>query len=296
METFIDGFIRKFEFPEEAAEVLGISSEKIFSDKAAAELFKSIIKDYEFDMCCNFGKIWEKAEKISERITIDDFTVKLLVIIGLSDALRKYYKEKGVSENIWFDSMSDVKNKMIECKLLYGIWGTFVADWFEGFFKMRLFGMGRLQFEIKTTGRKLEIGEAVINSDENVLFVHIPRIGTKLDRTETERSYENAARFFKPYFSTGFIPFYCQSWLLFSTTLSFLSPESNIYKFAKDYTIIENVSYEDYSQVWRLFDRFYEGDINGLPQDTSLRKKYAEHIKSGGKFGYGTGVYLYYPK
>ena len=41
-----------------------------------------------------------------------------------------------------------------------------------------------------------------------------------------------------------------------------------------------------------LFNREKMGDVATLPQDTSLRKRYAEFLQKGGKTGWGYGVFF----
>ena len=48
-----------------------------------------------------------------------------------------------------------------------------------------------------------------------------------------------------------------------------------------------------YSDVWRLFDKEYDGDPNALPQDTSLRRAYVQRIKNNEPLGIALGVWLY---
>lgn len=42
--------------------------------------------------------------------------------------------------------------------------------------------------------------------------------------------------------------------------------------------------------LWRLFDTD-EKNFEKLPTDSSMRKAYAEHLKNGGKTGWGYGVF-----
>ena len=51
--------------------------------------------------------------------------------------------------------------------------------------------------------------------------------------------------------------------------------------------------YDDFfSWAWRLYDT-KEQDIDKLPQNTSLRKKYIDYAKSGKKSGWGYGAFVY---
>ena len=81
--------------------------------------------------------------------------------------------------------------------------------------------------------------------------------------------------------------------MLYPKNLEVLSENANLRQFVSDYDIIEWQPYRDYSEVWRLFDRNFEGDVDKLPQDSSLRRAYADWIRSGLPTGWGCGVYVY---
>lgn len=126
-----------------------------------------------------------------------------------------------------------------------------------------------------------------------VLSVHIPRTGNRLEKESVDEAYRRASEFFKKKYNLKKIVFTCFSWMLYPKNLEILKPTSNIYKFISDYKIIDVKHYEDYSDVWRLFDMDYAGDPDALPADTSLRRAYIDIIKKGGKLGCGYGVYVY---
>jgi len=60
-----------------------------------------------------------------------------------------------------------------------------------------------------------------------------------------------------------------------------------------DFDIIEQEEYDDYGEVWRLFDVNYDGNPDHLPQDSSFRRGYVDWIRKGIKTGCGYGVYVY---
>ena len=213
---------------------------------------------------------------------------------------RQYYMEnypdiiieKGnIDEIIFYNTMRDLRYKLEECRLVRGKYGTFVPWWYKGFFEMKIFALGRLQFEINYTWFDCEVDGKHIPKDTKVLSVHIPRTGTKLEHCLVEDSYRRAADFFKDEFDN--IIFICNSWLLYPWNRSVLKDGSNLAEFYDDFTVVNSGEYHNYSEVWRLFDCLYDGNPDKLPNDTSLRRAYIDRIKSGKPLGYGTGVILY---
>lgn len=293
MTGYLSDFFERFSYPEEARTVLGETCDRIHSDVNLKSEFLQLLASYECERNCDILKLIERMTALSARAGIHEYTGNLLLLICLSKALKRYYQEAGVDEEVWFVSMCDLKWKMIECREVYGIWGTFVADWFPPFFAMKRFGFGKLQFEIKAFGREYQRDGITLHPDSRVINVHIPRTGAKLDRESMRKSYEMASVFFRDTFKDGPVVFVCHSWLLYPRNKEVLSERSNLYAFISDFDVFEQGEYENYKLVWRLFDVQYDGNVDHLPQDSSLRRAYADWIRKGEKIGWGYGVYVY---
>ena len=132
----------------------------------------------------------------------------------------------------------------------------------------------------------MPIGSRVIN-------IHIPRTGTRLDHDEVLKSYKMAEEMFAAEFHGEPLLFLCDSWLLDPHIPSFLSPHSNLTEFQGDFTIVKTGECYEYSALWTVFDRLYEGDISVLPADSALRRAYIERIKNNDPFYYGHGLFKY---
>jgi hypothetical protein len=211
----------------------------------------------------------------------------------MAQKLRSRYAERGFSEHLFYNSMMDLRYKLEECRLVYGVVGSFVCKWFRRFFDLSRFALGRLQFEtVETKENYILFGKTVL-AGSPAINVHIPRTGTRLDRDEVLASYCLAEDFFNPLFSDGPILFTCNSWLLDPWNETVLKPESNLARFAKDFIIVKSGLYENYDEAWRLFDCKFNGDVTELPQDSSLRRAYARRIGNGEKMGWGIGLFLF---
>ena len=51
--------------------------------------------------------------------------------------------------DVFDKSLEDMKWKMLECYEIHGVYGNFVGHWYDGFFNLTRFGLGRLQFELR---------------------------------------------------------------------------------------------------------------------------------------------------
>ena len=174
-----------------------------------------------------------------------------------------------------------------------GVWGSFVAKWFRGFFQLERFALGRLQFEFIRFGRDYEKDGVKLTPDSRVLNVHIPRSGERLSPESTADAYAKAAEFYSKRLGGAPVAFVCDSWLLFPKNKEIMKPGSNLLAFISDFDVYEWGYYDNYNDTWRLFDTPYTPDLEKLPADTSLRREYIKMMANGEKTGYGKGVYLY---
>ena len=296
MREYLSNFFSEFDYSaEDTAELLS-AYDKIALNAETAEILDGILAEYDATLKINAKELMPKCERIAELISVHQYTTKLLVHICLSRRLRRYYAEKGVDDALWFNAMLDLKYKLIECRLIEGIAGTFVADgnWFSRWYDMTRFALGRLQFEILPFRRSYEKDGKSLNPDSKVLNIHIPRTGTPLDRESVQTSYSMAREFFKDEFGDEPIAFVCSSWLLFPEQEKILHEKSNIRKFMSDFDIIESKYYDDNncSAFWRIFDKPYTDNFDEIPEDTFLKRAYKEYLKNGGKLGYGFGVFF----
>lgn len=294
MKTYMRDFFETFTYPEPARDSLLSAYDKINDCKELQKKFGILLNTYAEDKDCDFQNLLTCMVKISSKAGVHEYTGALLLAICLTKQLKVYYETEKINEQIWYTSMCDLKFKLLECKDVYDIWGTFVAGWFDGFFNVTRFGIHRLQFELVPFHSQAEYTKngITLKPGDLVIDVHIPRTGTRLNRESVVKSYKEAAVFFRKRYQLEHIAFVCHSWLLYPRNKEVLSPQSNLYSFFSDFDIIESGDDKDYGEVWRLFDKNYEGDVEKLPQDSSLRRTYADWIRKGEKVGWGYGVYI----
>jgi len=286
--------MERLDFPADAKEALLRAFSIICSQDDEEKTFSSILKCYEKTELCPFSQMLEEACLVGKRLKIHEYTVSLLMFLCMAKVLRRRYEERGIPETIYFNSMMDLRYKLEECRLVYGICGSFVARWFPRFFDLTRFALGRLQFEMVAFKKDYVLDGVLLSQGSKAINVHIPRDGTRLDYHRVWESYREAAEMFSSEFSSGSIIFTCHSWLLDPWNLTVLNPESNLALFSKDYQLIEHGDYSGYFEMWRLFDCNCE-DLSGLPSDSSLRRAYLERMKRGEPIGWGRGAF-FYPK
>ena len=233
--------------------------------------------------------------------------LKLSLIYAFLPTVWDRYKEKNIPENIFWDTMSDIKIWIDDHRARTDEDGVFELHWLMHHMNLNIFKVGRLQYQkfiwyFKTTydknGVKIGIGDKFIN-------MHIPR-GAKLDYDECVKSLDMAKEFFAKYFPD--FPnnkYACHSWLLYSGNKNFMPEGSNILKFASLYDVIEENEDPESAYLWLYGQKFKNaeliknrketgnyGHIDVLPQKSSLQKSTIDFIKNGGIFGEALGVII----
>ncbi len=290
MRTYLIEFFKDFDYDAADAAYLLEVYDRIVADEKTAALWNRALALYEENIGCDIKEILGLAGEAARLLYLHEYTTELLISICMSRRLKAEYAARGLADDVFHNSMLDLKYKLEECKLVKGIVGSFVAFWFDRFFNLTRFALGRLQFEMVNFGRSYEKDGAVLTPESRVINVHIPRTMSPLSVAECDAAFARAKEFFAK--ETGPIcAFVCSSWLLYPEHEHMLSHESNVYKFMKRFDIINSGTSKNRGDLWRLFDTD-EKRWDKLPDDTSLRRAYVEQLKNGGQVGWGYGVFI----
>ncbi|MBQ9773034.1 MAG: DUF5596 domain-containing protein [Clostridia bacterium] len=294
MRGWLESFFAEFDFAARDCRDLLVAYDAVVKDPASAAEWQDMMERYDRDLHCDFGELRARAAALAPRVCMHAYTMKLLLFVCLARRARDYYREAGLADALWHDTMMDLKYKMEECREVYGICGSFTQTWFDGFFELKRFALGRLQFEVINFGHTYEKNGKRLMPDSRVINVHIARTGTPLDEKSCDEAFARAASFFAKDLGDTPVAFVCHSWLLYPEHESMLPAHSNVLGFQRRFTLVENGVYgDDHPELWRLFDRPFTGDFDVLPYDSSLRRAYVDHLKAGGKTGWGFGVFFY---
>ncbi|MGN7360525.1 acyltransferase domain-containing protein [Paenibacillus sp. SAF-054] len=193
------------------------------------------------------------------------------------------YRIRGIEDEVYDATFSDIELWSSKCKEDYGEYGIEEYNWLQEHVQLRLFRLGRLQFQPYPFDRDLVADERRIYQNQIVLNVHIPS-GEPLYPEQVEDSFERARCFFR-----GITPiFMCHSWLLFPKLAEVLPPDSNIVLFQKHFRIYhEDPDAREAEQ--RIFNRL-EADITKYEECSSLQRSAKAYLMAGNKLGSGYGI------
>jgi len=126
----------------------------------------------------------------------------------------------------------------------------------------------------------LDTWERILAPGDPILEIHIPA-GSRMDFDACGDSLRQAADFFPRYFpDRPFQGFCCASWLLNTQLPDWLSSDSNMVRFQREFYL-----FPIFSGGRSGFDRIFGRDIQDLstaPRDTRLRRAVLDHLQSGG--------------
>ena len=194
------------------------------------------------------------------------------------------YQEKAISDKVFDDTFYDITIWCEECFRKNGFYGLEEAKWIANSINMKLFRLGRLQFEPVVLEEDL-IGENVkLVKGTSVLNVHIPA-GEKMDYAACLKSFEMAKEFFGDFY----VAYMCDSWLLSPVLKDFLPENSNIVKFQNLFEIIK--VHHDFPQGEERIFQDVRKDKENYPENSSLQKKAKRYILEGKDLGIGIGAF-----
>lgn len=263
--------LSRWPYPEAAVAAYSTAMTAAFGHNGARELIEQAAGACAAGERTDIRTLLTRLGALSGECGVPELTLRQLPLIAALDAARERYRALGLTEEMFRESFADLLWKSRECRQRFGVWGSAAASWTWGFFELRIFALGRLQFEpLEYAGRP-------------ALNVHIPSSGP-LRRPDCLDSYARAREFF------GHGRFVVDSWLLHPVCRA-LRPDSGIRQFMEDYELQFVTDDPEFLDVWNIFGVPWEGDAEKLPADTSLRRIWRDYLLAGGRPGRGFGLY-----
>ncbi|ACT03879.1 acyltransferase domain-containing protein [Paenibacillus sp. JDR-2] len=196
------------------------------------------------------------------------------------------YRIRGIEDNIYFDTFTDIRIWSEACYRDYGEYGIEEYNWLQEHVRLQLFRLGRLQFQpMAFNGESLKAGQRLVEKNQLVLNVHIPE-GEPLTPDAVSHSFLIARKFFRGIPSV----YICSSWLLYPGLDQVLKAESNILKFQWLFCVYE-VNEASREAEQRIFHRL-ETNPNDYGEVTSLQRAAKALLLNGRKLGSGSGIYI----
>ncbi len=290
---FLKLLMEKTGFPEEAKEE-ALHSAGVLAQAGQEEALDGAVEFF-YQQDLDIKLTSPLIEAISQESGVHLYTVWLLFLIQAAKPAVAVYLEKGVPEEVVWETFRDLKFKVLECKNVQGVWGNFVAFWYPIFYSCDIVKLGRLEFENITYKEETPYvwGDYTIRPGDPVKSVHIPSSGEPFDEAARLDSYKRAYDFFKDELQGKPLVCVCDSWLLYPRNREILSPTSNIVSFSHDFDVIRWKEQEEFHDAWRVFGAEYQKPAADLPENTSMQRAFKKWLVEGKKTGSGFGVLLF---
>ncbi len=211
----------------------------------------------------------------NNRTEMDDGLSVLAARLREAEDTYRIYQKKGISDQIFYDTMACFSRFVKEYKESFGKYGFDRDFWITRQLSGVLFRIGELEYEM------------VKEQGEDVISVHIPS-DAHIDSEHTGQSYLESVDFFARYFPEyHYREYICGSWMLSPALKEILPAESNIIRFQEAYDIYEWDKESDEYKQWIFKDRSLS--LEQVPQNTSLQRKAKAYLQAGGLIGEAIG-------
>lgn len=250
-----------------------------------------LMKDYRWQIEKALAEI-----PISDTVEMQNYSISdpdgkrnLLSVLFMCEALSKRYEQKGISEKILLDTLSDIS-------IWLDIWSELKDEmylseliWLQRHLKMELFRLGRLQFAFGTC--EYDCQQQGIAKGDPILEVHIPADGP-ITPEECDASFALAREFFAKFYPEyDYRGFTCHSWLLDPQLKNILGESSNIIRFQNRFEIVSNDPADAilrYVFKWNTTGK----NLKYAPVVSSFAAKVKKAYQGGTQFSESFGIIL----
>lgn len=288
--------LKKLGFPEEASKLFAKTAKKIEKNKLYNKYFEKTVNRFMQPKAHELTPCLAMLNRLAVASFTHPYTMHAVFLISCGEIMHERYREAGYSDELFWDTLMDIRYKFDECVDCKGVYGVFVAFWYTEFYSLERFALGRFQFEYSDFGHDdmvLPSGVKLTRGEKTIGF-HIPSSGVPLTDEVRLDAYKKAYEFFKDYRrEDGLMIFECGSWLLYKEHKDFLPPKSNILRFMDDFEIIKSEEKDKFNDAWRVFGKYGYKKPEKWPEDTSLRRAFKQRVLSGKKTGHGNGVIVF---
>ena len=195
------------------------------------------------------------------------------------DAALAYTGAHGVPDEVTWTTLADLGRNLAIDRRMDGAGWPIMAQWLTLHVRGALFELGRLQYQ---RGRLHPlVAEATgLPDDTPALALHIPESGP-LTPAACDESLALAHDFFARHFPDEHYRIVtCGSWLLDPQLADYLAADSNMVLFQRRFTLTPE-RLDAGVEIFRFVFRRIDGELDELPQDTTLERAVVAHVRAG---------------
>mgnify|MGYP003300388569 CR=1 FL=1 len=119
---------KRLGFPQEAIAAFEKVARKIEKSKSFSKKFEEIYNKYMKPEAHDFGKCMDELGKLSMFRGVNKWTMQMVFLIVAAEDMHKLYKERNLSDELFWFTLMDLKYKYRECVDCKGAHGTFFCQ------------------------------------------------------------------------------------------------------------------------------------------------------------------------
>ncbi len=186
---------------------------------------------------------------------------------------------RGIPEGITWDTLRDTGLQVANYQTRNGIAGFDGAFWIWLHFRGDIYRLGRLQYNDERIRFDADGLDFVTN--DLALGMHIPALGP-LTPQACDESLDVARSFFALHFpERDYRVAICNSWLLDEQLADYLPEDSNIIRFQRRFTMVEDETMPGDEDVIRFVFGHLPDSLDELPMETTLQRAIVKHLQVG---------------
>ncbi|GAB3418260.1 acyltransferase domain-containing protein [Flindersiella endophytica] len=201
---------------------------------------------------------------------------------------RDYHRDLGISDADSWAALACLGEQMGNHKARYGTGGLHTHDWLTHHFRGTVYPIGRLHFERLLINFDGSGSQGAPRPGAPALGLHIPT--GRLTPDACDDAIGRAQRFFATHFPHERFEYAtCSSWVLDPQLAEYLDPDTNIMRFQRRFTLLDDVGPDQNSTIVEFLFRRGIDELERLPRTTSLQRGVIDHITAGRTWHFRTG-------
>lgn len=262
----IEQLCQEIDMPKEAAKAVLSYAAQLNKEELQASMDKLFDKE-----------TWEEGRReLKEALGEDPKGFGMLYcMLQCAVTADEHYKKKGISHEIYTETMKCFSRFVKEYKESFGDYGFDRDFWTPRQLSGLIYRIGELEYELLEKDGK------------GLVDIHIPS-DAELERGALSLSLREAAAFLKEKYPTyAEADIVCHSWLLSPTLKEVLPAKSRILIFQEFFDLTETE--QDCGFMEWIFKRT-DLPLEELPENTSLQRNLKKYLQSGGKVRDAKGI------
>ena len=259
------------------------------------ELFKKVIGNNEKELY-NLAYDYVLSKKSQDEIiskayslcpSFPETLVATVIQLLATEELYKEYEKRNISDDIFYNTIKDIKRKFNEGKELFGVIGTKSEKWQRGFFNLTRFALGYFQYDIDYVS-PCNYNKYGVNLKKGDILprIHMPS-GEDFSTKSRLNSYKLAYEFFKgKTFNNGLFVMKADTWFLYPDYEEIFS-KGNIHDFRREVDVVYTEDFNFFHEAVKVWKTNKDAPIETLEENTSMQRGFKKRLIENKNFGCG---------